>query len=246
MKRKGLYIEIALYLIVLFTSSVCFFFMQKNDLIMLLIVRFGYSMKYTLISLFLLYFGVKYLVDLIFFLKDRWRHHQWSIHLFTVFIFLIIVSVNIFPMVYWIKYFQQIKLLPIYLILSNMLLYYFCLHTYREVLNESKKPYIVSARFKQASEFNYLKEKRQWVMYNNMRPMFYHLFSFTLFTDMVALEDYPEYRGIVGYIFVELKESTDTFSLELILALIITGLFIYPIKRCLEVFEYNYTRNKAL
>ena len=105
---------------------------------------------------------------------------------------------------------------------------------------------MTSARFKDTNAFDYLSEKRQWVMLNNIRPMFYHLFSFTLFTDTIVLADYPNYQGIVGYIFIELKESPSSVSLELILALITTALLIYPMKRLLELPEQWFNKSHHL
>lgn len=240
MKSRWLIFEILIYLCAFTATLIGFFVIHKPTLWILLAERFFLTMFYTLSSLIFLYFGVKLLVSGIFFIKIKWAGSQWPIHLIIVTIFLMIIIINMFPIVFWIKLTQRPILVPIYLILSNMLLYYFCLHTYREIQDESKKLYIASARFKHANAFDYLKEKRQWVMLNNIRPMFYHLFSFTLFTDTLALADYPTYQGIVGYIFVELKESKSTFSLELLLALIITGLLIYPIKRMLEWPEHQF------
>jgi len=127
-----------------------------------------------------------------------------------------------------------------------MLLYYFTLHSYREILDESKKLYVTTARFKYSSAFDYLSEKRQWVMLNNIRPMFYHIFSFTLFTDIMILAEYPTYQGIVGYVFVELKESSSAVTIELIIALLVTALFIYPMKRLLEMPEQMFNKQHHL
>jgi len=125
---------------------------------------------------------------------------------------------------------------------SNMLFFYYTLHTYREILDESKKLYITSASFKNASNFDYLREKRKWVMLNNIRPMFYHLFSFTLFTDILVLNNYKKYQGIVGYIFVEIKAKTNIISFELLFALITTALLLYPVKCFLESFEQDFAK----
>ena len=170
--------------------------------------------------------------------------YSQKIYALISFIFLIIIIINVFPMVFWIKYFNSPLLLPLYLILSNMLLYYYCFHTYREVHEERQKLYITSARFKGTTQYDYLKEKRQWVMLNNIRPMFYHLFSFTLFTDYLVLDS--KSSGIVGYIFLQLKNGSKTFTNELILALGVSICVLYPIKKLLEYPEVRFARNHSI
>ena len=108
-------------------------------------------------------------------------------------------------------------------------------------MNEEKqKLYVISARFKGTTQYDYLKEKRHWIMLNNIRPMFYHLFSFTLFTDNLVLD--PEFSGIVGYIFLQLKNNSVAFSYELIFALGISFCFLFPLKRILEYPEKQFAK----
>ena len=201
----------------------------------------GRSVQYAFISLIILFFGVYGFVNLMTYIQERWKYHQFLIQLLTISIFLVIIAINIFPMVFWIKHMQQAYLLPVYLILSNMLLYYYCFHTYREIQEEKHKVYVVSARLKGASQYNYLKEKRLWIMLNNLRPMFYHLFSFTLFTDTLVLNH--DSSGIVGYMFLQLQNSNVTFTYELMLAIGVSFCILYPIKAILEYPEHWFTSN---
>ena len=199
------------------------------------------SVGYALGALFILYFGVYALVNLICLIQEKFAVYHQKIHALIVFLFLIIIILNVFPMVFWIKYYKSPLLLPFYLILSNMLLYYYCFHTYSEIHDERQKLYVTSARFKGTTQYDYLKEKRQWVMLNNIRPMFYHLFSFTLFTDYLVLDS--KSSGIVGYIFLQLKNGNKTFTNELMLALGVSICVLYPIKKLLEFPEARFARN---
>ena len=203
------------------------------------------SVAYALGGLLFLFTGVYALVNLICLIQEKFAICHQKIHFLIAFIFLIIIIINVFPMVFWIKHFNTPLLLPLYLILSNMLLYYYCFHTYREVHEERQKLYITSAQFKGTTQYDYLKEKRQWVMLNNIRPMFYHLFSFTLFTDYLVFDNKSS-SGIVGFIFLHLKKGSITFTNELILALGVSICVLYPVKKLLEYPEARFARTHSI
>jgi len=202
------------------------------------------SVAYAFYALLFLLSGVYMLVNIVFFIQEELSFYHKTAHCLILGSFMLIILFNVFPMVFWIQYFDaSILLLPLYLILSNMLLYYYSLHTYREIHEEKQKLYVTSAKFKGATHYNYLTEKRQWVMLNNIRPMFYHLFSFTLFTDILVMNPInPDLSGIVGYIFLQLKNSSTTFSKELLLALCVSICILYPIKKLLEYPEYRFAK----
>jgi len=90
------------------------------------------SVAYAFYALIFLLSGVYMLVNLIFYIQEEFAFYHKTAHFLIMGSFLLIIVFNVFPMVFWIQYFDSTPLLlPIYLILSNMLLYYYSLHTYR-------------------------------------------------------------------------------------------------------------------
>jgi len=207
-----------------------------NDLFFMCLRSIGYAF----IALCALFPIVFLFIRCIFFIKEKFERHERWIHIVLVLFFLVIIVINILPIVFWIRTLQDVFFLPMYLILSNMLLYYYCLHTYQEINEESQKLYVISAPFKNSTRYDYLKAKHWWVMLNSIRPMFYHLFSFTLFTDHLVVSS--EYSGIVGYIFLKLKNSHVTFSYDIILAIMVSICMLYPCKLVCEYPEKKFSK----
>ena len=239
-KKRLVVIEIIAYIFCLISVIGCLIALGKPLLMIKLFTLTFYTVGYSSISLLFVMCWIRLFIELVFYFKYKNIQYSTRFHLCVILVFIGIVIINVFPIVFWIKCKPSIMLLPFYLILSNMLLYYFTLHTYREMLEEEKELYVASSFFKGTSPIDYLKEKRQWVMRNNIRPMFYHLFSFTLFTDIMVLP--PEYNGIVGYIFGELKNSQEMISQEVLLSLVVTAVILYPLKRLLELPEKVFAR----
>lgn len=84
------------------------------------------------------------------------------------------------------------------LLTANAMLYYFISGFLFDLWRESGKLYVVSAPFKGASVLGYLRERAQWALLSNLSPLFYYLFSFTLFTDLL-LQGYQG-RNDVGIV----------------------------------------------
>ena len=192
--------------------------------------RFGFTLKYSLTALLFLIVAVSLIVLCLLLLENYCRYSPFFISFVVIVTFVTIICVNVRPIVYWITYYNNA--LYVDLLLSNMLLYYYVFHNYQELQEEKQKHYVISARFKNTSPLNYLKEKWIWMTLNNIRPMFYHLFSFTLFTDLLAVTD-DKQKGIVSHIFRLLKNE-DFWGPEIWIAVLVSGTLLYPIKQLME------------
>lgn len=84
------------------------------------------------------------------------------------------------------------------LLTANAMLYYFFSGFLFDLWRETRKLYVVSAPFKGADALDYLRERAQWALLSNLSPLFYYLFSFTLFTDLL-LQGYQG-RNDVGIV----------------------------------------------
>ncbi|CAN2039752.1 membrane hypothetical protein [Candidatus Magnetomoraceae bacterium gMMP-15] len=229
--------------------TVFLFIVIINKKKMLIVSDFKLCLQSVLISLFsliVLFSIVSFLTFIIFYLKEKWAHRHFRALSMAICTFLVLIWLNIYPIVYWINFYNNKQLEILYLLLSNMLLYYFVLHSYREIQGEKAKLYVTSAHFKGFKQYNYLREKGVWVMLNNIRPMFYHLFSFTLFTDLLV-DGKSHQQGIVTHIFSLLKHNDDNFSMEMFVAVGVMVSILYPLKKVMEfpekLFAFHYKIN---
>jgi len=212
--------------------------LMKDDM-----VRFFHSVEDALIALILLIILVNCIVYILCTIKEKYRQYPMMTSGVVVLTFLLLIWLNIYPIVNWIYFYRQEKMLYLYLLFSNMLLYYYVLHTYQELQIEKSKQYLISARFKGMSVMNYLREKWVWTILNNIRPMFYHLFSFTLFTDLLLHHD--EGHGIVSHIFT-LLQGQNFCKTDIWVAIGITGTFLYPLKKCMELPEKIFSNRHMI
>ena len=218
------------------------FVVYKNDAWNLLLSDLLLCAKtagYSLAALLLLTCLVNCVICLILHYQEKKTYRarsKWSVVIF----FLFLSIVNVFPIAFIIDLSpsEHYAFAPLFLLLSNTMLYYFLFHAYRELQEEKKKLYVVSAVFKGRKPSDYLREKHKWVILSSLRPMFYYLFSFTLFTDLLYLD--AKERGIVGHIFSIIVNGKNFGGIGLATSLGVTMSILYLIKKILDTFVRKF------
>ena len=121
---------------------------------------------------------------------------------------------------------------------ANALLYYFLYKLAQDLSAESSLLYVKTSRFKKGTESNYLKEKTTWLFFSQTSTVFYYLFSFSLIPDLL-LELHSDINGIMGTLFVELREAgwTDKFWISLFTMLPVILLIRYALETPLRSWE---------
>ena len=121
---------------------------------------------------------------------------------------------------------------------ANALLYYFLYKLAQDLSAESALLYVKTSRFKKGTESGYLKEKTIWLFFSQTSTVFYYLFSFSLIPDLL-LERHSDINGIMGTLFVELREVgwTDKFWISFFTMLPIILLVRYALEAPLRNWE---------
>ena len=177
----------------------------------------AYTVLACLCSLTLFYLLNLFLVYTLSKLFDRRRRQAFSFYtgLFGLLIFS--VWANIRPISeYTIELQSIIESIFMVKVLSlmgaNALLYYFLYKLAQDLSDEATLLYVKASRFKKGMESEFLHEKTVWLFFSQMSTIFYYLFSFSLIPDLI-LESHSSIYGIMGTLFLELKEAgwTDKF-----------------------------------
>ncbi len=92
------------------------------------------------------------------------------------------------------------------LLFANGMLYFILSRAVFEIIEETENLYIISAEYKNTTVADYLQEKLTWLRLSAAGPIFYYLFSFTLFTDLAFdyLHITESQSGIISQLFIEL------------------------------------------
>ena len=119
---------------------------------------------------------------------------------------LAVAVANIFPVSTYLEVFQATgwAALPgkiVALAFSNSMMFIFFYACFSGTLVESRKAYVISSIYRDSTEDKALSEYVNWTVLSLLSPMFYYMFSFTLFSDLMYAD--VSYSGIVGAIFVE-------------------------------------------
>lgn len=92
------------------------------------------------------------------------------------------------------------------LLTANGMLLFFTHTIFTNIWNELKQNYVRANKFRGDEENNALNEKIKWIYYSQITPVFYFIFSFTLFTDIFFQNEADE-QGIVTTLFDEVMQN---------------------------------------
>jgi len=170
--------------------------------------------------------------------------------LYIAFVFLLII--NSIPIVIYIQWIRHLtdnvwisRTLP--LVMANGMLYYFLYTFILELFEESQKLYVISAPFKGKKTLNFLFERAQWIVIGNIRPVFYYLFSFTLFTDLCMESLLKQIRGesdIMGLLFgTAMREG---ISLKFQLYFLSMFIIIFPLIQLIDYFKKRWETTRRM
>jgi hypothetical protein len=164
------------------------------------------------------------------FVAYRWRIRV-AFTLFIVFLFGALAAINSLPVVLYVEmvdaHLMEIFALPLYvgsglaLMTANGMLLFFVHGLVTEVWGELREIYVISARFRDGKEIDAVREKLIWLFLSHAVPLFYFIFSFTLFCD-ILFQNRTYDEGIVGALFREITEQgfTDRFWVDLLSMLV--------------------------
>jgi hypothetical protein len=153
-----------------------------------------------------------------------------------IFVILAIAAVNIFPISIYLGIFQEmgwpnIPAKIISLAFSNSMMFVFFYACLSGLLVESQKAYVVSSVYRDSTEDRALSEFLHWTVLTLLSPMFYYIFSFTLFSDLMYAD--VSYAGIVGTVFVEIlhegwtEKALFDLSIALVGSTMVRSLFVW-------------------
>jgi hypothetical protein len=148
-------------------------------------------------------------------LRLRWSRPMIFI-LFLLCVFGILLLANSIPVVMYAELVDRSLLrnrnwpvplgVAIALLTANGMLLFFTHTIFTNIWNELKQNYVRASKFRGDEENNSLNEKIKWIYYSQITPVFYFVFSFTLFTDIVFQNEADE-QGIVTTLFDEVTQN---------------------------------------
>ena len=148
-------------------------------------------------------------------LRLRWSRPMIFI-LFLLCVFGILLLANSIPVVMYAELVDRSLLrnrnwpvqlgVAIALLTANGMLLFFTHTIFTNIWHELKQNYVKASKFRGDEENNSLNEKIKWIYYSQITPVFYFIFSFTLFTDIVFQNEAGE-QGIVTKLFIELMQN---------------------------------------
>ena len=211
-----------------------------------------YSILETLVGCFL-FWGLITLVSTVAIAMIKWTKQSHSRLFPTLYIaFMLLMLLNSIPIFFYIQWFRNVsdyvwiaRTLP--LVMANGMLYYFLYTFVLELFEESKKLYVISAPFKGKKALNSLFEHAQWIVIGNIRPVFYYLFSFTLFTDFFMeslLKQIRGFSGIMGLLFgTAMREG---FSLKFQVYFLSMFIMIFPLMQIIDYFKNKWESTRKM
>ncbi len=172
-------------------------------------VRLTYHSLLQAGTAFLLFLGLFTLSNgLLAMAFQRWHGNRRERLVIIVCLFLLaLLTVNALPILVYVEILKDLRfhrrwIAAWSLITANAMLYYFFSTFLFDLWRESNMLYAISAPFKGQRVLNYLKERATWALLNQLSSIFYYIFSFTLFTDLL-LQGYQDdtRSGIVLALF---------------------------------------------
>jgi len=168
--------------------------------------------------------------------------------------FLVLLLVlNALPILVWVEWMKTVGL-PAYairvlaLLSANAMLYYFFSGFLFDAWREAGKLYVVSAPYKGASTLGYLRERAEWALLSNLSPLFYYLFSFTLFTDLL-LQGYQGKNqvGIVLSLFNLLINDWSAVGRWRFTVYLLTMMaMVLPVRFLLDALLFHWERKRRI
>lgn len=210
-------------------------------------------------------------VALILFFTVVWALYQWlrvslvRLHRnqdrllpFVAGLLLLVLAVNAFPIVVYIRAFDDAGLAPAAvavasLLLANAMLYFFLNRFLHMVWREIHKLYATSAVYKGATPIGYAHEMVYWDLLNTLKPLYLYLFSFTLFTDFLLQHRRVDLSGeganelsmgIIGQVFEII--SHEGWTAEVAVSLVVLWLLVWPQRELLDHLARRWERSRHL
>jgi len=137
----------------------------------------------------------------------RRRRGRPRLFVLSVFVSLIVLAgLNVWPISVYLNVLPShgafgLTSKVISLAFANGMMFFFFYLIFSGIQEESRKSYVISSVYRGDSESRTLFEYISWSVLSNAPSIFYYVFSFTLFSDLMFLDE--AFYGILGSVFQE-------------------------------------------